>query len=68
MDHSEINQVYEPNETSKLLNFPFPKIQKQIKSFHGMCGLYKNSINNWAKIIRPLTSCLKKEKKVEHIE
>ncbi|KAG5877131.1 hypothetical protein JTB14_031283 [Gonioctena quinquepunctata] len=38
------------------------------KSFLGLFRYYRKSIENFAKITEPMTSCLKKDKKVEHTE
>lgn len=43
-----------------VLNYPIPKTQKQIKAFLGLLGYYRKFINNFAKLVKPLTVCLKK--------
>lgn len=55
-----------PKKIDAILKFPIPKTHKQIKSFLGMLGFYRKFINNLSKIIKPMTLCLKKGKKVEH--
>lgn len=48
-----------------VLDFPIPKTATEIKSFLGLVGYYRKFIKDFAKITRPLTSCLKKRKKIE---
>ena len=55
-----------PNKIEAIKKFPIPKTQKQIKSFLGLLGYYRRFIQNFAKLTRPLTKCLKKNAKVEH--
>ena len=43
-----------------------PKTSRDIKSFLGLIGYYRKFIKNFAHITKPLTNCLKKNKKVEH--
>lgn len=55
-----------PDKIKAIKNFPIPKTQKQIKSFLGLLRYYRKFIKDFAKITKPLTSCLKKEAKVVH--
>lgn len=55
-----------PKKIIAIKNFPIPRTAKEIKSFLGLIGYYRKFINNFAKLTKPLTNCLKKEKKVEH--
>lgn len=55
-----------PEKINAVKNFPLPVNQKQIKSFLGLAGYYRRFINNFAKIAKPLTNCLKKNSKVIH--
>lgn len=55
-----------PAKILAIQNFPIPKTQKEIKSFLGLLGYYRKFINNFAKITKPLTNCLKKNKKIIH--
>lgn len=47
-------------------NFPVPKTAKDIKSFLGLLGYYRRFIQNFAKITKPFTKCLKKGEKIIH--
>ena len=46
--------------------YPIPKTQKEIKSFLGLLGYYRRFIQNFAKLTKPMTRCLKKNQRVEH--
>lgn len=46
-------------------NFPIPKNVKDIKSFLGLTGYYRNFIPDYSKISKPLTNLLKKDIKFE---
>lgn len=46
--------------------FELPKTAKDIKSFLGLIGYYRKFIENFAKITKPLTKCLKKNAKIIH--
>lgn len=55
-----------PDKVEAVKNFPVPRTQKEIKSFLGLAGYYRKFIKDFAKITKPLTSCLKKNSKIEH--
>lgn len=55
-----------PNKIEAIKNFPIPKTQKEIRSFLGLLGYYRKFINNFAKITKPFTKCLKKGETVKH--
>lgn len=55
-----------PEKIKAIKNYPIPKTTKQIKGFLGLLGYYRKFINNFAKITKPLTKCLKKGAKIEH--
>lgn len=55
-----------PEKILSVKEFPIPKTAKEIKSFLGLIGYYRRFINNFAKITRPMTLCLKKDAKVIH--
>jgi len=39
-----------------LRGLPYPETQTQMKSFLGMCGVYRRFVADFAKIARPLTA------------
>lgn len=47
-----------------VLKFPLPKTTTEIKSFLGLVGYYRRFIPDFAKVTKPLTSCLKKRNKI----
>ena len=55
-----------PKKIAAIQKFPLPKTSRDIKSFLGLIGYYRKFIKNFAHITKPLTNCLKKNKKVEH--
>lgn len=55
-----------PSKIEVIEKYPIPKTQKEIKSFLGLIGYYRRFISNFAKIVAPITKCLKKNSKVNH--
>lgn len=53
-----------PSKIQAVLNYPIPKSTKEIKSFLGLVGYYRKFIPNFAKIVAPLTKCLRKGSKI----
>lgn len=56
----------DPSKIDAIQNFKIPTNTTQIKSFLGITGYYRKFINNYAKLAKPLTNCLKKGTKIEH--
>lgn len=50
-----------PEKIRAVTEFPQPKNQKQIKQFLGLSGYYRRFVPNYSKIIKPLTTLLKKD-------
>lgn len=55
-----------PDKIKAVLEYPIPKTAKQIKGFLGLTGYYRKFIKNYAKLTKPLTTCLKKGNEVKH--
>lgn len=55
-----------PDKIKAIKNYPIPKTTKQIKGFLGLLGYYRRFINNFAKLTKPLTKCLKKGAIIDH--
>lgn len=55
-----------PEKIEVIQNWPFPKTEKDIKSFLGTLGYYRKCINDFSRITKPLTQCLRKDEKVVH--
>ena len=55
-----------PDKIKAIKQYPIPNTTKQIKGFLGLLGYYRRFINNFAKLTKPLTKCLKKNAKIEH--
>lgn len=51
---------------TKLMLFKLAKTEKQIKEFLGTIGYYRKFIQDFSKITKPLTQCLRKGEQVEH--
>uniref|UniRef100_A0AAG5DCG3 RNA-directed DNA polymerase n=1 Tax=Anopheles atroparvus TaxID=41427 RepID=A0AAG5DCG3_ANOAO len=54
-----------PDKIRKILEWSLPKTKKEIKQFLGLAGYYRKFIKDYSKITRPLSSCLKKEAKLD---
>lgn len=54
-----------PEKIEKIINWPLPKTQKEIKQFLGLVGYYRRFIKDFSKITRPMTKYLKKDSTVE---
>lgn len=50
----------DPEKVKAVANFPVLKSRTDIQSFLGLAGYYRRFIENFSKIIKPLTSLLKK--------
>lgn len=70
LGHELTDQGLNPNKDKikAVLNFPIPQTQKDIKAFLGLVGYYRKFIKDFAKLTKPLTSCLKKNAKVVHTD
>lgn len=55
-----------PDKIDAIQNWPIPKTEKQIKEFLGTIGYYRKFIQDFSKITKPLTQCLRKGEQVEH--
>lgn len=53
-----------PDKIKAIQNYPVPKTAKQIKQFLGLLGYYRKFVADFAKITKPLTQCLKKNKSI----
>lgn len=51
-----------PDKISAIEKYPLPRTAKQIKQFLGLLGYYRKFIPDFARITKPLTQCLKKNK------
>jgi len=49
-----------PKNISAIINLPIPKAPKEIKSFLGLCGFDRKFISNFADIVKPMKTKLKK--------
>lgn len=65
LGHTLTDKGLKPNENkiSAVKQYPLPKTQKEIKSFLGLVGYYRKFIQDFAKLTKPLTKCLKKGNK-----
>lgn len=53
-----------PEKIQAIKKFPIPKTQKEIKSFLGLLGYYRKFIQDFSKLTKPLTECLRKGRNV----
>ena len=52
-----------PEKTSAIANIPPPRTAKQVRSFLGMTGYYRQCIPGYARLTQPLTELTKKRRK-----
>lgn len=66
LGHKITKEGLKPNDDKikAVLKYPIPRTPTEIKSFLGLIGYYRKFIKDFAKITKPLTSCLKKGKKI----
>lgn len=50
-----------PEKIEKIIQWPIPKNQKEIKQFLGLVGYYRRFIKDFSRITRPMTKYLKKD-------
>jgi hypothetical protein len=55
----------DPSKVESVTKWESPKNQGEIRSFLGLAGYYRGFIENFSKIVKPMTELLKKEKKFE---
>lgn len=60
---SEEGALPDPSKTSCVQNFPVPRTVRQVQSFLGLANYYRKFINNFSKIVRPITNLLRKDVK-----
>ncbi|KAL4123449.1 hypothetical protein QTP88_015627 [Uroleucon formosanum] len=67
LGHKISENGVQPDErkVESVKNFPIPKNVKDIKSFLGLTGYYRNFIPDYSKISKPLTNLLKKDVKFD---
>lgn len=53
-----------PDKIEAIRKFPIPRTKREIKSFIGLLSYYRKFIPNLAKLTKPLTQCLKKDRTV----
>jgi len=53
-----------PDKIRAIKQFPIPKTAKQIKTFLGLLGYYRKFIQDFSKLTKPLTECLRKGNKI----
>ncbi|WVZ97563.1 hypothetical protein U9M48_043089 [Paspalum notatum var. saurae] len=51
----------DPSKVSTVTNWKVPEIPKEVRGFHGLAGYYRRFIENFSKIVKPMTSLLEKD-------
>lgn len=57
-----------PDKVKNIVNLKLPSTQKQIKSFLGVTGYYRKFIKDYARIAKPMTHFLKKDKPINKLD
>lgn len=55
-----------PDKISAIESWPLPRNDKELKGFLGILGYYRKFIRDFARIVKPLTSQLRKGEKITH--
>ena len=50
----------DPKKIKSMMDLPIPKTLKNIQGFLGLTGYYRKFVQNYGRIVAPLTSLLKK--------
>ena len=53
-----------PKKIQDIVSLKLPETQKQIKSFLGLTGYYRKFIKDYARVAKPMTNYLKKDKQI----
>ena len=53
----------DPDKIKSIMEFPTPRCQRDIRSFHGLCSYYRNYIKDFSYKAEPLLTLLRKNKK-----
>lgn len=54
-----------PDKIQKILDWPLPKTEKEIKSFLGMTGFYRRFVKDYSKLVKPMSKYTKKDIKID---
>lgn len=54
-----------PGKIEAIVKYPIPKTVKEIKQFLGLIGYYRRFCMGFAKLVQPMTKCLKKNAKID---
>lgn len=67
LGHTVSEDGVRPNEDKiqSIRNWPLPKNEKEVRQFLGTLGYYRRFIKDFAKLVKPLTSLLRKDKEFE---
>ena len=67
LGHTVSEDGVRPNEDKikSIRSWPIPKNEKEVRQFLGTLGYYRRFIKDFAKLVKPLTSLLRKDKEFE---
>lgn len=67
LGHTLTSEGLKPNndKIKAILEYPIPRTTSEVKSFLGLIGYYRKFIKDFANITKPISACLRRNKKID---